>query len=35
MRYMKVDAIEMFICNTDVSYLLECEIGSVAMLHLN
>ena len=35
MRYMKVDANEMFICNADVSYLPESEIGYVAMLHLN
>ena len=35
MRCMKVDANEIFICNADVSYLPECEIGDVAMLQFN
>ena len=31
---MKVDAYEMFIYNTDISYLPLSEMGHVAMLHL-
>ena len=32
---VKVDAYEIFIYNTDVSYLLVSETDHVAMLHLN
>ena len=32
---VKVDAYEIFIYYTDVSYLLSSEMGHIAMLHLN